>query len=102
MIFYLTWTVSVHLSSRTIILSFIVSAFIFPRLYISNKGIVDAHIQQGEAILRSHWETAQNKASDGLTHAVAKAKTYVAMAGTTPSDAKNSLFHTSATLKKTE
>jgi hypothetical protein len=90
-IFYLTWTVSAHLSSRTILGIFTISAFIFPRLYISNKGIVDAHIQQGETVLRKHFSTAQNIATSKVQDAYASARAYMATSGTTATDGINSL-----------
>lgn len=90
-IFYLTWTVSAHLSSRTILGIFTVSAFIFPRLYISNKGIVDAHLQQGETVLRKHLSTAQNVATSKVQDCYAHARAYMATSGTTGTDGINAL-----------
>ncbi|CDH49774.1 hypothetical protein RO3G_15560 [Lichtheimia corymbifera JMRC:FSU:9682] len=101
-IFYLTWTVSAHVSSRTIIGFFVVSAFVFPRLYMSNKGIIDSHIQHGEAVIKQQLSTAQTFVEDNVTDASAKMKAYFAKAGTSGTDAKNSIQNTSATMKKTE
>ncbi|KAI7881916.1 hypothetical protein K492DRAFT_128276, partial [Lichtheimia hyalospora FSU 10163] len=101
-IFYLTWTISAHVSSRTIIGFFVVSAFVFPRLYMSNKGIIDSHIQHGEAVIKQQLSTAQSFVEDNVNDASAKMKAYFAKAGTSGTDAKNSLQNTSASVKKTE
>lgn len=90
------------MSSRTIIGFFVVSAFVFPRLYMSNKGIIDSHIQHGEAVIKQQLSTAQAFVEDNVTDASAKMKAYFAKAGTSGTDAKNSLQNTSATMKKTE
>ncbi|KAI8148538.1 Reticulon-domain-containing protein [Fennellomyces sp. T-0311] len=101
-IFYLTWAISAHVSSRVIVLFFVISAFIFPRLYLSNKGIVDSHLMQGEALLKDHINTAQVYARENMGSAMAKTKAYFAKAGTTDSEAKNSINETSVAEKKTE
>ncbi|CDS04194.1 hypothetical protein LRAMOSA07149 [Lichtheimia ramosa] len=101
-IFYMTWTISAHVSSRTIIGFFVVSAFVFPRLYMSNKGVIDSHIQHGEAVLKQQLSTAQAFVEDNVSDANAKMRAYFAKAGTSGTDAKNSLQNTSATIKKTE
>ncbi|KAI7848130.1 Reticulon-domain-containing protein [Circinella umbellata] len=98
-IFYLTWGISAHVSSRTIILFFVISAFIFPRLYMSNKGIVDSHLMHGEAIIKEHVNNAQEYAKDNMGTAYAKTRAYFAKAGTSGTDAKNSISNTSASLK---
>ncbi|KAG2217996.1 hypothetical protein INT45_001539 [Circinella minor] len=101
-IFYVTWGISAHVSSRSIILFFVISAFIFPRLYMSNKGIVDSHLMHGEAIIKEHVNNAQEFAKDNMDTAYAKTRAYFAKAGTSGTDAKNSISNTSASLKKVD
>ncbi|KAI9490501.1 Reticulon-domain-containing protein [Zychaea mexicana] len=101
-IFYVTWAISAHMSSRTIILFFVISAFIFPRLYMSNKGIVDSHLMQGEAILKEQMNNAQSYMNDNMGSAYAKTRAYFAKAHTTGTDAKNSMSNTSVAAKKEE
>lgn len=59
------------------ILLFIISAFIFPRLYISNKDLIDARLHQGQAILNSQFQRTQEFASAKLTTAKKATQTYV-------------------------
>jgi hypothetical protein len=47
-------------------LIFITSAFIIPRLYASNKDLIDARIQQGQAILNTQLQSAQEFANEKL------------------------------------
>lgn len=65
-IFFTTWRISAYVPSRIIILFIISSAFIVPRLYISNKDLIDARIQQGQAILNTQIKNAQELASAQL------------------------------------
>ncbi|KAI9244180.1 Reticulon-domain-containing protein [Phascolomyces articulosus] len=101
-IFYVTWAISAHLSSRTIILIFVISAFIFPRLYMSNKGIVDSHLMQGEALMKEQMNNCQEFAKENMGNAYAKTRAYFARVGTSGTDAKNSMANTSAAIKKEE
>lgn len=52
-----------------IITTFIVSAFILPRLYISNKDLVDARLQQSQAIINTELQRAQEFASGKIADA---------------------------------
>ncbi|KAI8075565.1 Reticulon-domain-containing protein [Thamnidium elegans] len=65
-IFYLTWKISAFVSSRTIVTTFIISAFVLPRLYISNKDLVDARIQQSQALLNSQIQRTQDFANSTI------------------------------------
>ncbi|KAI8394048.1 uncharacterized protein BYT42DRAFT_553139 [Radiomyces spectabilis] len=76
-IFYWTWCLAVNVSSRIIAIIFIVSAFIFPRLYITNKDLVEARIQQGETLIRESVHRTQAAATETMNEAYAKAKAYV-------------------------
>ncbi|CAO3609900.1 unnamed protein product [Mucor hiemalis] len=67
-IFFTTWRISAYVPSRIIILFIISSAFIVPRLYISNKDLIDARIQQGQAILNTQLKNAQDLASAQLAN----------------------------------
>ncbi|KAI9319365.1 Reticulon-domain-containing protein [Dichotomocladium elegans] len=100
MIFWVTWTISAHVSSRAIVMFFVVSAFIFPRLYLSNKRVVDAHVHQGEAIIRNHFQTAQALVNDRIADTSARIRMFFAQMNTTPTDARNTLRNTSASLKE--
>ncbi|KAI8381379.1 Reticulon-domain-containing protein [Radiomyces spectabilis] len=98
-IFYTTWTISAYVSSMTILLIFLISAFIFPRLYLSNKDVVDAHLQQGETLLRNQLSRAQGVTTDTFNDAYHKARAYMAQVGTTGTDAANTLNRESVVLK---
>ncbi|KAG0170019.1 hypothetical protein DFQ28_011166 [Apophysomyces sp. BC1034] len=97
---YATYVISAHAAASTITLFFIISAFIFPRLYMSNKDIVDAHLHQGEALLSYHLRRSQDAASEGMQSALTKAKAYMSAAGSTAGDAKNEQQGASATEKQ--
>jgi hypothetical protein len=58
-------------------LIFIISAFIFPRLYISNKDLIDARLHQGQAILHSQIQRTQEFANCKLSTAREATQTYV-------------------------
>ncbi|KAL7310341.1 hypothetical protein PS15m_009853 [Mucor circinelloides] len=76
-IFFTTWRISAYVPSRILILLFIISAFIFPRLYISNKDLIDARLHQGQAILNSQLQRTQEFASAKLATAKEATQTYV-------------------------
>lgn len=76
-IFFTTWRISAYVPSRVLILIFIISAFIFPRLYISNKDLIDARLQQGQAILHSQVQRTQEFANSKLATAKQATQTYV-------------------------
>lgn len=99
-IFFIVWKVSARLSTMDILLGAILSAFTFPRLYISNKDIVDAQIRRGQTLIQKGFEQAQHAATDGVHGAYDKTRSFVAGVGTTETDAKNTLRHTSVTTKE--
>jgi sensor domain CHASE-containing protein len=99
-IFFLVWKISAHVSTMNIVLLGIISAFIFPRLYISNKDIVDAHIQKGQTMIQSGIQKAQSAATDAVNHSYTKSRFFFAKVGTTGTDAKNTLQKSSAVLKE--
>ncbi|KAL0086219.1 Reticulon-domain-containing protein [Phycomyces blakesleeanus] len=99
-IFYLTWTASAYISTMTIILTFIISAFIFPRLYMSNKDVLDHHFNRGEQLLKTKLERTQNMAAEGVSDAYSKTRAYVAQIGTTGTDAANTFNKEAVTLKE--
>lgn len=68
------WRISAFVSSRVIISSFVVSAFIVPRLYISNKDLIDARIQQGQTILNTQLHHAQEFASAKISNVKSQVK----------------------------
>ncbi|KAI8647777.1 Reticulon-domain-containing protein [Parasitella parasitica] len=76
-IFFTTWRISAYVPSRVLISIFVVSAFVFPRLYISNKDLIDARLQQGQAILNSQLQRTQEFANSKLSAAKEATKTYV-------------------------
>lgn len=100
LIFFAIWKVSSVMSTMNIVLIGIISAFIFPRLYISNKDIVDAHIQKGQNMIQLGLNKAQTAASDAVNQSYTKSRFFVAKVGTTGTDAKNTLQKTSAVLKE--
>jgi hypothetical protein len=99
-IFFLIWKVSSVVSTMNIVLTTVISAFIFPRLYISNKEIVDAHIHKGQTLLNTGMTKAQTAAADVVQSSYSKSRAFVAQVGTTGTDAKNTLSKSSATLKE--
>ncbi|KAG2199944.1 hypothetical protein INT47_009270 [Mucor saturninus] len=98
-IFFAIWKISAHFSTMDIILMVVISAFTFPRLYISNKEVVDAQFQKGQTLLQSGIHKAQTAATENAQNTYVKAKAYVAQVGTTGTDAKNTMTHHSVTLK---
>lgn len=98
-IFFVIWKISAHFSTMDIVLMVVVSAFTFPRLYISNKEVVDAQFQKGHTLLQSSIHKAQTAATENAQSTFVKAKAYVAQVGTTGTDAKNTMTHHSVTLK---
>ncbi|KAI8886128.1 hypothetical protein K501DRAFT_283914 [Backusella circina FSU 941] len=98
-IFFIIWKVSAHVATMDIILALVISAFTFPRLYMSNKDIVDSHIQKGHHMIQTGLSKAQETAEQGVKDAYGKAKAYISQTGTTSTDAKNTMNDTSATLK---
>ncbi|KAI7871591.1 Reticulon-domain-containing protein [Spinellus fusiger] len=99
-IFYLTWTLSAYVSSMTIVLTFIISAFLIPRLYMSNKDVVNHHLQRGEHLIKTHLERTQNLATESVNDAYSKTRAYVSQIGTTGTDAANTLNKESLSLKQ--
>ncbi|KAF7727268.1 hypothetical protein EC973_007784 [Apophysomyces ossiformis] len=97
---YITYVISARVAASSIVLFFIFSAFTFPRLYMSNKDIVDAHIHQGEALLCHHWRRSQDAATEGMQSALAKARSYMGSAGTSKVDIKKGQQGTSVADKK--
>lgn len=98
-IFFIVWKVSAHVSTMNIILAFVISAFIFPHLYITNKDVVDAHLQRGQNIIQTNLNRAHQAARDGIQNGYVKARASIAQVGTTGTDAKNTLNNASVTLK---
>jgi hypothetical protein len=98
-IFFMTWKVSAYVATMDILLTLVISAFIFPHLYMSNKDIVDSHLQKGQHMVQAGLENAQVTAEQGMKDAYGKAKTYFYQTGTSNTDAKNTMNDTSATLK---
>jgi type IV pilus biogenesis protein CpaD/CtpE len=82
-----------------IILAFVISAFIFPRAYITNKDVVDAQIQRGQNIIQTNINRAHQAARDGIQNSYVRARASIAQVGTTGTDAKNTLNNASVTLK---
>ncbi|KAI9485391.1 MAG: Reticulon-domain-containing protein, partial [Benjaminiella poitrasii] len=82
-IFFIIWKISAYVSSRLLILGFIISAFIFPRLYLSNKDIVDARLQQGHAIINAQTHRIQKMACEQFNSVKNKAQTYMAKSKST-------------------
>ncbi|KAI8970942.1 Reticulon-domain-containing protein [Pilobolus umbonatus] len=99
-IFFVIWKISARVPTMDILLSLIISAFIFPRLYISNKEVVDAQIHKGQSLIQEGINKAQNVATEGVHETYDKARNFVAHVGTSETDAKNTLRHTSVTAKE--
>ncbi|KAG1138590.1 hypothetical protein G6F37_010401 [Rhizopus arrhizus] len=97
---FLVWHLSAYFSSLSILTIVTLTAFTFPRLYISNKDVVDAHLQKGQTLLQDGLTRAQMTAVEGIQDTYAKARAAAAKAGTTGTDAKNTLRHASVTLKE--
>ncbi|KAI9487436.1 MAG: Reticulon-domain-containing protein [Benjaminiella poitrasii] len=98
-IFFAIWKVSAHVSTMNIIMTVVISAFIFPRLYISNKDVVDAHLHKGQTMLQTGIKQAQDVATHAVQDTYAKSRAFVAKTGTTGTDAKNTMSKHSVTLK---
>ncbi|KAI8990796.1 Reticulon-domain-containing protein [Mycotypha africana] len=99
-IFFTVWKVSAHMKTMNIVLAVIISAFIFPRLYISNKDVVDAHLQKGQTLVQNGIQHAQNVATNAAQDTYAKSRAFVAKIGTSKTDAKNTLLNSSVTVKE--
>ncbi|KAL7315157.1 hypothetical protein PS15m_006644 [Mucor circinelloides] len=99
-IFFVIWKVSAHVSTMDIVLAVVISAFIFPRLYISNKDVVDAQIQKGQTLIQTGIEKAQNAATSAAQDTYVKSRAAFAKAGTTGTDAKNTMSKESVTIKE--
>ncbi|GAA5814453.1 hypothetical protein MFLAVUS_007949 [Mucor flavus] len=98
-IFFAIWKISAHFSTMDIVLMVVISAFTFPRLYISNKDVVDAHLQKGQTIIQTGINKAQTAATENVQNTYVKARAYVAQVGTTGTDAKNTMRRSSVTVK---
>ncbi|KAI9007503.1 Reticulon-domain-containing protein [Phycomyces nitens] len=99
---YFTWVVSGHISSRVLAILFVLSAFSFPRLYMSNKDMVDARINQGEILLKHRLSQSQAAATESVNSVVDKARNIVGIASeplTTKTDLKNTKRHTTVVAK---
>ncbi|CEP10072.1 hypothetical protein [Parasitella parasitica] len=96
-IFFTTWRISAYVPSRILILIFIISAFIFPRLYISNKDLIDARLQQGQAILNSQLQRTQEFANSKLSAAREATKSYVDKTKSAVESKTNTSINTSTT-----
>ncbi|KAI9251246.1 Reticulon-domain-containing protein [Sporodiniella umbellata] len=97
---FLVWKISAHLSVTTLVLLLTLSAFTFPRLYISNKDIVDAHLQRGQHYIQTSLTKAQEVAKDSIQDTYTKARAMAAQAGTTGTDAKNVMKNASIVEKQ--
>jgi hypothetical protein len=97
---FLVWTFAAHISSRTLVVVSLLGAFTIPRLYQSNKDVVDARISQGNSMLNGHLQRAQNLAKQSATDAYGRARGYAARSGTTGTDAKNTLNKASVVAKE--
>ncbi|KAG1051941.1 hypothetical protein G6F43_005892 [Rhizopus delemar] len=97
---FFVWKVSAHMSAVNLILMVTLSAFTFPRLYISNKDLVDAHLQKGQHLVQHGINRAQEAARDGIQDTYAKARSMAAKSGTTGTDAKNTMNKSSITVKQ--
>lgn len=98
-IFFSIWKISAHFSTMDIILMVVISAFTFPRLYISNKEVVDAQFHKGQTLLQTGIYKAQSAATENAQNTYVKARAYVAQVGTTGTDAKNTMSKHSVTIK---
>lgn len=101
-IFFIIWKVAARVSTMNIVLMVVISAFTFPRLYISNKDVVDAHLQKGQTMLHEGITKAQTAASENVQNTYVKARAFVAQVGTTGTDAKNTMSNSSVTMKDKE
>lgn len=97
---FIVWTFAAHISSRTLVVLGLLSAFTIPRFYRSNKHVVDARIAQTNSMLTGHIQKAQTLAAQSANDAYAKARTYAARTGTTGTDAKNTLNRASVVTKE--
>lgn len=100
LISFIVWTFAAHISSRTLIVVSLLGAFTIPRLYQSNKHVVDARLSQGNQMMNEHLKRAQNVAYQSANNAYTRARTYAARAGTTGTDAKNTLNRASVVSKE--
>lgn len=66
----------------------IISAFIVPRLYMTNKNMIDARIQQLQAILNAQLQRAQAYASNKLAFASQKISAKTRLNATTVNPVK--------------
>lgn len=64
------------MSSRVIFLTVIMIAFILPRLYISNKDLVDARLQQSQAIVNTQLHCIQQFVKTSLDKVKLATKEY--------------------------
>lgn len=101
-IFFVIWKVAARVSTMNIILMVVISAFVFPRLYISNKDVVDAQLHKGQTMLQEGLTKAQTAAAENAQNTYAKARAFVAQVGTTGTDAKNTMSNSSVTMKEKE
>ncbi|KAG2189760.1 hypothetical protein INT46_004894 [Mucor plumbeus] len=99
-IFFVIWKVSAHVSTMDIVLAVVTSAFIFPRLYINNKDVVDAQIHKGQTLIQTGIEKAQTAATTAAQDTYTKSRAAFAKAGTTGTDAKNTMSKESVTIKE--
>ncbi|KAJ2956848.1 hypothetical protein NQZ79_g7363 [Umbelopsis isabellina] len=97
---FLVWTFAAHISSRTLIVLSLLGAFTIPRLYQSNKDVVDARISQGNSMVTGHLQRAQSMAYQSATDAYGRARGLAARTGTTGTDAKNTLNKASVVAKE--
>ncbi|KAG1471404.1 hypothetical protein G6F56_002138 [Rhizopus delemar] len=97
---FVVWKVSAHISAITLVLLLTLSAFTFPRLYISNKDVVDAHIHRGQQYIQTGLNKAQVVAKEGIQDTYVKARSMAAQAGTTGTDAKNTMKNASVVEKQ--
>jgi hypothetical protein len=96
---FVVWTFAAHISSRTLIVLSLLAAFTIPRLYRSNKQLVDARIGQANQMISGHVKRAQNLAYQSANDAYTKARSFTARTGTTGTDAKNTLNRASVVSK---
>ncbi|KAI7904479.1 Reticulon-domain-containing protein [Cokeromyces recurvatus] len=82
-LFFIIWKISAYISSRVILLTFLISLFIFPKLYMSNKDIVDARFQQCRALLNAQLYCVQHFVCVQLDSIKKLVKTYIAKNSTT-------------------
>ncbi|KAI8644493.1 Reticulon-domain-containing protein [Parasitella parasitica] len=99
-IFFVIWKVSAHVSTMDIVLAVVISAFVFPRLYISNKDVVDAQIQKGQTLIQNGIEKVHHAATTTAQDTYVKSRAAFAKAGTTGTDAKNTMSKESVTIKE--